>query len=80
MKFTITSQKAHELGANMTGMDMGKNRQFFCWIKQKKQGFQNTIKKNLLMMIKKLQTIHIFQNTSENFMKLFSKQGNKKLR
>ena len=31
-------------------------------------------------MIKKLQSKHIFQNTSENFTKLFSKHGNKKLR
>ena len=29
MKFTTTSQKAHKLGANATGMNMAKNRQFF---------------------------------------------------
>ena len=29
MKFTTTSQKAHELEANVTGMNMTKNRQNF---------------------------------------------------
>ena len=29
MKFTTTSQKAHKLGANVTGMNMAKNQQIF---------------------------------------------------
>ena len=29
MKFTTTSQKAHELGAHVTGMNMAENRQHF---------------------------------------------------
>ena len=43
IKFTTTSQKAHELGANVTGMSMAKNRQIF--LEFKKRGSQNTIKK-----------------------------------
>ena len=37
MKFTITLHKAHELGANMTGMNMGKNRQVFFELNKKNE-------------------------------------------
>ena len=51
MKFTSTSQKIYDLEANVTGMNMAKNRQN---LKKKTQ------LKNLLLMIKKLQSKHIF--------------------
>ena len=45
MKFTTTLQEAHELGANVTGMNMTKNGQFFFLNLEKPRGSQNTIKK-----------------------------------
>ena len=79
MKFTTTSQKAHKLGANATGMNMAKNRKNFSRIQKNNEDLKIQLK-NLLLMIKKLQTKHIFWNTSENFMKHFSKHENKKLK
>ena len=52
MKFTSTSRKIYDLEANVTDMNMAKNRQNL-----KKN---NTQLKNLLLMIKKLQSKHIF--------------------
>ena len=46
-----------------------KSTKFFLNL-EKQRGFQNTIKN--LLMIKKLQTKHIFQNISENFKKLLN--------
>ena len=40
-----TSQKAQELGANATGMNMAKNRQSFFLNLEKQRGSQNAIKK-----------------------------------
>ena len=45
MKFPTTSQKAHELEANTTGMNMAKNRQFFFLNLEKQRGSQKTIRK-----------------------------------
>ena len=45
MKFTTTLQKTHELEANVTGMNMAKNRQIFYLNLEKQQESQNTIKK-----------------------------------
>ena len=59
MKFTTTSQNAHELGANVTGMKMAKKLTNFFLNLEKQRGSQNTLK-HLLLMIKNLQSKHIF--------------------
>ena len=45
MKFTTTSQKAHVLGANATGMNTAKKSTNFFLNLEKQRGSQNTIKK-----------------------------------
>lgn len=55
---TTTLRKGYELGANVSGMNILKNQQFF-FSNFEKQRSQNTIK-NLLLMIKKLQNKRIF--------------------
>ena len=45
MKFTTTSQMAHELGVNATGMNSAKISIFFFLNLEKQRGSQNTIKK-----------------------------------
>lgn len=56
---TTTLWKGFELGANVNGMNILINQQFFFSNFEKQQRSQNTIK-NLLLMIKKLQNKRIF--------------------
>ena len=45
MQVTTASQRAYVLEANATGMNTGKNQQFFFLNLEKQPGAQNTIKK-----------------------------------
>ena len=60
MQFTTTSQKVYVLEANSTGMNTAKNQQNFFLNLEKQGAAHNT--KNLLLMVRKLQTRHIFYN------------------
>ena len=72
IKFTTTSQKAYELEANVTGMNMAQKSTKFFLNLEKQRGSQSIIK---LVIDDKEK--HIFQNTSENFTKLFKTREQK---
>ena len=71
MKFTTTSQKAHKLGANATGMNMAKNRQFFFLNLEKLQGSQSTIKKLVVDGKEITDQTHILEHIREFYETLF---------
>ena len=58
MKFTTTLQKAYKLEANVTGMNIAKNQQIFFEFRKIMRISKQL--KNLLLMIKQLQSKHIF--------------------
>ena len=72
MQFTTTWQKGYVLEANATGINTAK-KSFFFFNLEKQHGAQK-----LSLMIRKLQTRHIFYNVKSNSMKLFSKNTKKK--
>ena len=72
-----TSQKIYVLEVNATGMNTVKNQQNYFGVRKTIRSSKNTIK-NLLLMIRKLQTKYIFHNIQGNFVELFLKNANKK--
>ena len=72
-----TSQKVYVLEVNATGMNTVKNQQNYFGVRKTIRSSKNTIK-NLLLMIRKLQTKYIFYNIQGNFVELFLKNANKK--
>ena len=72
-----TSEKVYVLDVNATGMNTAKNQQNYFEVRKTIRSSKNTIK-NLLLMIRKLQTKYIFYNIQGNFIELFLKNTNKK--
>ena len=59
MQYGTALQKAHELEANVTGMNTGKINNLFLK-NRRKQNVQNTIKDSLLIK-QKIETSNVFQ-------------------
>ena len=76
MKFTTTLQEAHESGANVTGMRMAKNQQFFFEL-EKQRGSQNTIKKLAVDNIEITDKTHILERVREFYKTLFKTREQK---
>ena len=65
IKFTTTSQKAHELGENVTGINMAKNGKIFFLNLEKQRGSQNTIKKLVVDDKEITEQTHILEHIRE---------------
>ena len=76
MKFTTTLQKAYKLEANVTGMNMAKNHQFFLNL-EKQWGSQNRIKKLVIDDKEITEEAHILEHIRE-FYKTLSKTQKQK--
>ena len=77
MKFTATSQKTHELGANVTGISTAKNWQFFFLNLEKQRGSQNTIKTLVVEDKEITDQTHFLEHIGEFYETLFKPREQK---
>ena len=81
MEFTNTSQKAYVLEANATGVNTGKNQQFFFLNLEKERAAQNTIRKKLIVDDKEtIDQTHILEYIKEFYKLHFYKKLQQKLK